>query len=285
MTNEKHSAKVSEVWKHMALVEALTRLRPRRYAETNAGSPGYPMADDGERAFGVRNFTIRAGDDPLLRGTSYFAGLEQQLRQDSYRGSPAWAISEMGLSCRYLLCDIDPESLQELRSFIDINGWSDVVDVVDADGMATVAEATRRDAASWIVFIDPFDHFATTNGGPNAVDVAAQLLSDGVQFACWYGYNESEHRFWLPDVLADRDGGELWAGDILTVGEHQAVHAGGHLGDATTPGTGSGMAFGNIPIDLTQRLQALGEHLESIYIDSQLPSGLPGGLNFSARTW
>ena len=284
MTNSKHSAKVSEVWKHMALVEAVTRLQPRRYAETNAGSPSYPIVDDGERSFGVRGFMRRAVDDPVLRSTRYFSRLQQQPHTDSYRGSPSWVIHELGLGCRYLLCDIDQESLDELGAFVDAEGWRGVVEIVDGDGMATVARAVRQDPRDWFVFIDPFDHRASIDNGPNAIDLAVQLLNSGVRFACWYGYNEPTQRFWLPKLLGERTDVELWAGDILTVDENGAVDTGGHLGDATTPGTGSGMAFGNVTVELTAALQALGEHLEAIYTITPLPSGLPGGLKFDTLT-
>ncbi len=284
MTNSKHSAKVSEVWKHLALVEAVTRLQPRRYAETNAGSPSYPIVDDGERAFGVRSFMRRAVNDPELCSTRYFARLRQQPNPVSYRGSPGWVVEELGLRCSYLLCDIDPGSLDELRRYVDVEGWGSVVEIVDSDGMATVAEAVRQSPGDWFVFIDPFDHFASIDEGPNAVDVVVQLLEGTVSFACWYGYNEPAQRFWLPKLLAERTDRALWAGDILTVDANGQVDTGGHLGDATTPGTGSGMAFGNIPVELTATLQALGEHLEAVYTPAQLPSGRPGGLKFGVLT-
>ncbi len=88
----------------------------------------------------------------------------------------------------------------------------------------------------------------------------------------------------MPELLADR-GGPLWAGDILTTAADGAVCSGGNLGDGTTPGTGSGMAFGNTSGDLAEVLNELGEHLEAAYAHATLPSGLPGGLAFSSRAW
>ncbi|MGB9346076.1 MAG: hypothetical protein WCA90_08580 [Ilumatobacteraceae bacterium] len=44
------------------------------------------------------------------------------------------------------------------------------------------------------------------------------------------------------------------------------------------------MAFGNVTVELTAALQALGEHLEAIYTITPLPSGLPGGLKFDTLT-
>ncbi len=147
-----------------------------------------------------------------------------------------------------------------------------------------MARAVRQNPRDWFVFIDPFDHRASIDNGPNAIDLAVQLLNSGVRFACWYGYNEPTQRFWLPKLLGERTDVELWAGDILTVDENGAVDTGCHLGDATTPGTGSGMAFGNVTVELTAALQALGEHLEAIYTITPLPSGLPGGLKFDTLT-
>ncbi len=225
-----------------------------------------------------------AAEDPVLRNTHYFAQLQGKPSLAFYPGSPGWVIDELGLDASYLFCDIDPESLRELRAFAEEEAWGSAAEIADADGLATVTERVLgSDPHEWFVFIDPFDYHASIGDGPNAIDVATKMLASGVQFACWYGYDEADQRFWLPEMLADA--GTLWAGDILTVTTDGSVHSGGNLGDGTTPGTGSGMAFGNIDDAIAADLNNLGLHLDAAYTHATLPSGFPGRLAFDARTW
>jgi hypothetical protein len=47
----RHFGKIADVWKHAALMEAIGRVAPGRYAETHAGPAAYPMVRDSEREF------------------------------------------------------------------------------------------------------------------------------------------------------------------------------------------------------------------------------------------
>lgn len=286
MTNLEHSGKVSEVWKHLVLLEVVSALAPDWYAETNAGAASYPLADDGERRFGVRGFLRWASGDPMLRNSRYYAHLERLRsggKSDTYLGSPGFVLNELGDSARYVLCDTDPDCVDDLGRFAARAGLDTRVEVVPTDGMSAVAErVSGRDYGRWFVFIDPFDHHARIAGGPSSVELAVHLLRVGVPIACWYGYDEPHHRFWLPDLIGRDAPGQLWAGDILTVNHDGSTQPDGFLGDATTPGTGSGMAVGNISNELADRLEGLGIRLQDAYTQSVLPSGRPGGLDFRA---
>lgn len=271
----------------MVLLQLVSALAPDWYAETNAGAASYPLADDGERRFGVRGFLQWASGDPMLRDTRYYAHLKR-LRSagglDTYLGSPGFVLNELAERASYVLCDTDPDCVDDLNQFVARAGLEPMVRVVPTDGMSAVAErVSTRDFERWFVFIDPFDHHAKVGGGPSAVELAVHLLQASVPIACWYGYDEPHQRFWLPELIAPDAFGRLWAGDILTVNDDGSTQSGGFLGDATTPGTGSGMAVGNISKDLADQLKGLGMHLQGAYTESILPTGRPGGLDFQAR--
>jgi 23S rRNA A2030 N6-methylase RlmJ len=62
----RHFGKLADVWKHAALAEVLELERPRRYAETHAGSAAYPIVHDTEREFGILRFLQVAANFEVL---------------------------------------------------------------------------------------------------------------------------------------------------------------------------------------------------------------------------
>src|SRR5579859_6491055 len=71
----RHFGKIADVWKHAALMEAIGRATPGRYAETHAGSAAYPMVRDAERAFGILRFLEVASHHPALAESRYLAAV------------------------------------------------------------------------------------------------------------------------------------------------------------------------------------------------------------------
>ncbi len=112
----RHFGKLSDVWKHAALAEALDRERPRRYAETHAGSGAYPMVRDAERQFGIARFlNVAAGSEALARSKYRAVAASWLTGHGLYPGSALLAMTMLGDESSYLLCDLDRGSAADLR--------------------------------------------------------------------------------------------------------------------------------------------------------------------------
>jgi 23S rRNA A2030 N6-methylase RlmJ len=275
-----HFGKLADVWKHLVLDEALTAARPVRYAETHAGSGAYTMVDDAERRYGALGFLAGSSSPPLdnaafTRVVSGFVGRRPPL----YPGSALQAMTLLGDRCSYLLCDTDPASANDLRRWADDLGL-DRCEVTPRDGLSAV-HGWLPDRTATVVHIDPFDPFAPGATGVSAIDLAAQVAEAGHLLVYWYGYDSDHQRGWAFDEIRSRTDATLWCGDLLVQSLTTGRHGRGNLGEATTPGTGTGVVLANPSRTLVETCQALAEALAHAYQGRPLPSGEPGRLDLS----
>ncbi|HEY3560663.1 MAG TPA: 23S rRNA (adenine(2030)-N(6))-methyltransferase RlmJ [Kribbella sp.] len=278
-----HFGKFADVWKHLVLNEVLADAKPKRYAETHAGSAAYPLADDTERQFGVLGFLEWSRSRPLTsaaftRVVSEFASKRPAL----YPGSALQAMTVLGNDAAYLLCDLDPVSARDLRSWatsIDLSNC----EVVERDGMAAVQEWLPG-TASTVVHIDPFDPFAHEEGVPSAVELAAKVAEAGHTLVYWYGYSAPSDRAWAVEEILSGTGAKLWSGDFLVTAADGTVRDDGDLGEATSAGTGSGIVLANVSEALVGRCEKLATALLATYQDRRLPSGTLGRLDLVMGT-
>lgn len=268
-----HFGKFADVWKHLVLTELLTREPPKRYAETHAGSASYDLIDDAERRFGVLRFV--AEEEPALAQSPYRQRIEPSVRAGSYPGSAAIAMLTLPRDTSYLLCDLDPHSAADLRSWAAEHELTDCR-VVEQDGMAATLDWVDTSAPT-VVHIDPFDPESRSNGGHSAVELAIELIGRGVTVAYWYGYDEPARRGWAFRRMSDA--GDVWCGDMMVV-DANAEGTSGDLGEATTPGTGSGMLLAHVGAETAAACHQLGEALADSYAGARLPDGSSGGLDF-----
>jgi 23S rRNA A2030 N6-methylase RlmJ len=275
----RHFGKFADVWKHLVVSEALDDVRPARYAETHAGSAAYPLVDDAERRFGVLGYLdgIRGPllSSPFTRIVSRFANAEPAL----YPGSALQAMTLLGDDSTYLLCDLDPASVADLRSWATRLGLTDC-EVVQRDGMATVRDRLPHEAAT-VVHIDPFDPFGHEDGVPSAVELAAEVAQSGHTLVYWYGYSAPAERAWAVEEIQRGTTARLWWGDVMVTGQDGRVRDDGDLGGATTAGTGCGVVLANVPDTLVDRCQVLGRALVRAYEGKPLPDGRPGRLDLA----
>lgn len=171
----RHFGKLADVWKHLVLAELLTREPPNWYAETHAGSASYQLIDDAERRFGVRRFLELT--DPPLAHSAYRQRIEPLTKAGRYPGSAALAMLSLPRNTSYLLCDLDPSSAADLRSWAAAEELTSC-EVVERDGMAATIEwieqLPRTDGL--VVHIDPFDPHARSDRGYSAVELAIELV-------------------------------------------------------------------------------------------------------------
>jgi len=260
------------------VTEVLAGTTPARYAETHAGSGAYPVVDDAERRYGILGFPGEPAS--ALLSTTAFARVTSDFghRQPPlYPGSALQAMIILGNQSAYLLCDLDPESTRDLRSWADRSGLEHC-EVLERDGLAAV-QAWLPGAASTVVHIDPFDPFAHDPGVPSAVDLAAEVAEAGHTLVYWYGYDTPAERAWAPAEIGTRTPATLWWGDLMVTAADGSVREDGHLGRPTSAGTGSGVVLANVSPELIDRCEQLAAELARTYAGRTLPTGEPGRLD------
>jgi 23S rRNA A2030 N6-methylase RlmJ len=250
-------------------------------AETHAGSAAYTPIDDAERAYGVYRFRQGFGS----AGSRYATHLSWALDTGHIPGSPLLAMRELGGRARYLLCDMDPGSTADITMWADRLGLADQVTTVMGDGMAAVAEQVLDGAASSaLVHVDPYDPNAREQGSLSALELTARLIDAGAGVMYWYGFDAPDQRGWALRILHDATQAALWCGDMLVTTADGTVHDDGHLGHATTPGTGFGIVLANVSQATTDRCDALGTALARTYDGAPLPDGRAGALDLLVST-
>lgn len=277
----RHFGKITDVWKHAALAEVLEREPPARYAETHAGSGAYAVVHDREREFGILRFLEVAPHFAALARSPYRAVTASYVQgaRGLYPGSGLLAMTMLGNASSYLLCDLDPASITDLRHWSGELGLHGC-EVVETDGMAAVAAWLDSEARGpGLAHIDPFDPDAKAPGGYSALELAARVADSGTGLVYWYGYNEAGDQAWALKRLATLTRAPLWCGDLLVTG---ASNAPGDLGRATTPGTGFGVILANLRADTVDACAALGHALSDAYADATFPDGHPGNLAFTS---
>jgi 23S rRNA A2030 N6-methylase RlmJ len=282
-----HFGKFGDVWKHLALAEVLALEQPSRYAETHAGSAANAMVDDPERRFGVLRFLAVASTTSSL-GQSRYRGLLNRFGdvRSFYPGSALMAMAELGVSTSYLLCDLDPVSVGDLRAWSTRFGITQC-EVAQADGMMAVLtwlddSAKSVTAGRVVVHIDPFHPHSRLANGPSALDVAARLADRGYGLVYWYCYDSPDETSWAYHTLREITQGPLWCGDVMLTDKTGAGRP-GDLGLATTPGTGCGVILANVSESTRTSCVALGEALSTAYAGSTLPDGTRGRVTFSVH--
>jgi 23S rRNA A2030 N6-methylase RlmJ len=278
-----HFGKIADVWKHAALAEVLEREPPGWYAETHAGSGAYAIVHDREREFGILRFLQVAPRFAVLARSRYRAIAASYVEggRDLCPGSALLAMTVLGDASSYLLCDLDRESITDLRRWsreLGLHGC----EVAETDGMTAVAAWLDGEARGpGLAHIDPFDPDARGPGGYSALELAASVADSGTRLVYWYGYDEPIDQAWAHKKLATLTRTPLWCGDVLVTG---ASNAPGYLGRATTPGTGFGVILANLQAGTVAACEALGNALSDAYANATLPDGSLGNLAFKSST-
>lgn len=282
MANQ-HFGNIGDVWKHVVLAEVLERESPAWYAETHAGSGAYAIVRSGGRRYGFLRFLEVAPRFPILARSRYRAVAASYVEsaRGLYPGSALLAMTMLGDASSYLLCDLDPESITDLRRWSRELGLHNC-EAAETDGMAAVAAWVDSEAReNGLVHIDPFDPDAKSEGGYSALELAARIADSGTRLVYWYGYDEARDQAWAHKKLATLTRAPLWCGDVLVTG---ATDAPGDLGRATTPGTGFGVILANVQAATVDACAALGTSLSDAYAGTIFPDGHPGHLAFTTST-
>lgn len=279
----RHFGNIGDVWKHVVLAEVLEREPPAWYAETHAGSGAYPVVHSGGREYGFLHFLEVAPRFPVLARSPYRAIATSYVESDRglYPGSALLAMTVLGDTTSYLLCDLDRDSV------IDLRRWSRELDlhnceVAEADGMAAVA--ARLDSETHrpgLVHIDPFDRDARAPGGYSALQLAARVADSGTGLVYWYGYDEPGTQGLAHKQLAALTRAPLWCGEVTVTGANDSLGDRDHSATLRT----FGIILANVQEGTAGACSALGNALSRAYDDAVLPDGAPGTLAFTSSAY
>jgi 23S rRNA (adenine2030-N6)-methyltransferase len=268
----RHFAALGDVWKHLPLAEILRLRPPAQYWETHAGSPAYALTESPTRVHGAIRFLSVAPTDPTLGACSYLEALRSQ--QGVYPGSPALAMHALGKSASYLFCDLDAESVRDLRDV----GTDFHVSVVEGDGVARVlreANDTHVKPSDALVHIDPYDpHDRVTSDSMTPVELAAELAERGYRVFYWYGYESLDQRGWARNAIARlAPNVDLWCGDMLIPSPFVFPERGGVWG--------CGVVLANMTAAEAESCARLGAALERVSADDVQANNEPSRLAFA----
>jgi len=93
----------------------------------------------------------------------------------------------LGQTCRYVFCDTDRASVDDLLAARERLGLQDQVRVVHGDGLAETLGLveTRQIGQASLVHVDPFD-FHAQDRGVSALDLVKRLVAAAVPVVAWY---------------------------------------------------------------------------------------------------
>lgn len=147
-----------------------------------------------------------------------------------YPGSALQAMTLLGDQCAYLLCDMDPVSVDDLRAWSHRLNLSQC-EVAQRDGLVAVRE-WLGDPRATVVHIDPFEPYTREEGGPSAIEMAAEVADAGHALVYWYGFDNPKQRSWAMDEIRTLTSASLWCGDFMVTASTHKPAMDGDLGEA-----------------------------------------------------
>ena len=190
-------ANVGDVVKHLVLAEVLAAVRPVAYREAHAGAPVYALAGQRPRPLDVREFSAAAAGVPALAGSAYAGRLGA--RPGEYPGSTGLAADLAAPGCRMLLCDTDPVTREAIAAWAAERGVAGRVEVVAADGPATLVARVPDDPPGTVSLIDPFE-IAAEPGGADPLDAFSALAAQGERSVLWYPVRTDQWAAGVPEA-------------------------------------------------------------------------------------
>ena len=239
----------------------------------------YPLNRDPQREFGIWRFLAAAPRSAELARSRYYAiaGSCASASPATYPGSPLLAMTT-GSSSSYLLCDLDPGSVADLRSWSRQLGLRNC-EVAGADGMAAVAAYLARGegGGDGLVHIDPFEPDAAAPGGASALECAAGVADSGSALVFWYASGQAPEPYGAPARLrALTDAPLCVVRGPSSPGMSPPAMCAGRQRQA------SSAWFAQAQPATAGACAALGQALAQAYVGATLPAG-PASLTFTSR--
>jgi 23S rRNA A2030 N6-methylase RlmJ len=293
----RHFGNIGDIWKHLPLAEILRIESPLRYWESHSGSARYVLTHSPGRDFGIYYFLDHAQKSQSLVNSAYVRLLSASTGLGTgrgypgmYPGSPSIAMALLEGNASFLFCDIDAESINDIRSrATELGLSSQTVSVKHTDGIPALASAlshlSNREALSTLTFIDPYRPLDRSANGLNSVQLMFLLGSVGVKTVLWYGYCSREERTALLDgvgqYLSECDSPRLqiWRGDVSLKAINDPKF------NENTGVLGCGIVCANLSRQSITECRRLGKALVGVYEAATFPSGHNGALRYTDVTF
>jgi 23S rRNA A2030 N6-methylase RlmJ len=203
-----HFGEFGDVWKHLLLAHLISTIRPAQYWETHAGSANYELDESLRRRFGVPHFERLAAQSRVLRSTKYYALIKSHVaaQPQTYPGSASLAMAILRDRARYLFCDIDLHSLNNIRATAaGMRIDRSLVEVERGDGPSLVATRADRltptQTRDVFVFVDPYWPLETGRSVMTSVELVSYLATSGCRAVLWYGCTNTDRVQEMKDAL------------------------------------------------------------------------------------
>jgi hypothetical protein len=205
---------IADLFKHVALTQVLTQLRPAEYWESHAGLAMHE--ENGEttpaRQHGIHTFCKLAAASAELRATAYARALGPVERPVAVPGSTLLARRILGDRVRrLLLCDTDAVCLQSIQKHLkgaaaNLKELSvETLECVQDDGISVLRGAGMQLSDSWkastLALLDPDEITALTAADISPLELACELGNRGVATLLAYRFDDEATRQRLHGLL------------------------------------------------------------------------------------
>jgi 23S rRNA A2030 N6-methylase RlmJ len=255
---------VGDLWKHLALAEAISIERPRSFWDAYAGNAECPLPDPRPEVFRI----LGSGRLSHLQNSTYADVLQYFSRdREAFPGSPGIALRLLGQTSEFLFVDTDSKSLENIRLVAGQLGVPEpALETFQGDGRRRVLEQLDRtsacDEADALVLVDPFSiGDCEEDGGP--LGLFLELYRRGFKALLWYplleDWRDGRMRDTLERQTSRRWSTDLWVGELGLSGQAEprlSVDPKLH---------GCGLVFANLSDDALARCESLGGQLVELY--------------------
>ena len=261
-----HYGKYADVWKHIALAEALRVVRPCQYVESNSAYAEYRLQGTPAQLHGIYHFLGAAAEIPLLSKTPYFDIQSKAFGGEAsptYVGSPGIAVSQFQSDATaYVFYDVDPSALESVAAYSRARVSPTRVNLVPGDSRTHLARVLRGFGKGAFIFFDPYDLDEPDPCGVTYWSLFLATVDRALPCALWYGFDSLEERTKLLGRLRQHLSGatqslfeaSVFLSDIETVAA------------PPNPGVlGSGMLFSGLPAGARDSIMETCHALTSIY--------------------
>jgi 23S rRNA (adenine2030-N6)-methyltransferase len=280
----RHFGAIGDILKHLMLCQFLEIEKPRIYCESNSAGALYELDTGFNKQYGIFHFYDTASRIPELYGSKYLTALRivngDNLRW--YLGSPGLAMSILGNSClKYFFCDVDEESLMNVKAFAGRQLITSEVILQKNDGIGGVAkmisEEIKIDLKDIFVHLDPYNPVENEFGRKTAVQLFPELVNKGIKVMLWFGL----------ETLKQRDAARAIFRRMQTDTNKPIYIAEANLNimsDSTArinPGIlGCGIITGNLGENSIEYMKTYGPLIEKAYENTLIDGKYDGGLKF-----
>jgi 23S rRNA (adenine2030-N6)-methyltransferase len=261
-----HYGKYADVWKHIALAEALRFLRPSQYIESNSAYAEYHLQGTPAQLHGIYHLLRAATEIPVLFKTPYFDIQSKAFKGEAsptYVGSPGIAVSQFQSGATaYVFHDADPSALESIAAYGRARVSPSRVNLVHGDSRTHLARALCGFSERAFIFFDPYELDEPDSFGVTYWSLFLATVDRSLPCALWYGFDSLEERTKLLVRLRQH----------LSNATQSLFEASVFLSDIKTvpspsnPGVlGSGMLFSGLPASACDSIMEICHALTSLY--------------------